>query len=363
MKSASLFQRLQTWLFVLPLLALGCNGSSPTEPALEQPKAAPAAVTAQVTISAEAEELRPGAARLHAARVRAQGAVPAATEEVPNVAAPARGGNGNGNGGGNGNGNGGGNGGNGGGNGGNGGGNGGNGGNGGGPGGELTFEIHPDTWNTNWVNAAGNVQAFVRGRDAAKIDRDSVELKADGGTLAPESVRVAGGQLVATFDKSEAFELLGDVERGDRKTVTLRFTVDGGEAQELDDQVRIVGSGGGGGTGGEEDEVELNIQPDDWNVNWERSSGQVHAFLRGPGIADVDLDSIRLVGDKADAEPLEPLDVRRVGKQIVARFSKSAAYATLDDPDAGETHTVKIRFGQGDEDKELSERVRIVGRQ
>ena len=350
MRSVSPLRRFQAWLFVLPLLFLGCNGSSPTEPALDQPQAA---VTAPATASTEgqtatapvvargedgsAEEMRPGAARLNAARVRAQG-VPA-TEEVPNIAVPARGGNGNG---GNGN---------------------GNGGNGGG--GALTFEIHPDTWNTNWVNAAGNVQAFVRGGDVADIDRASVELVADGGTLAPKSVRVAGGQLVATFDKSEAFELLGDVQSGDRETVTLRFTVDGGAPQELDDQVRIVGpnGGGGGGNGGGSGELDLNIQPDDWNVNWERSSGQVHAFLRGPGLADLDLDSIWLVGDKADAEPIAPLDARRVGNQIVARFSKSAAYATLDDPDAGETHTVKIRLTQDGEQKEISERVRISGRQ
>lgn len=373
-------RRLQAWLFVLPLLSLGlgCNGSSPTEP-IDQPTAAPAAVTAASSgqtasvaprgEEGSAEELRPGAARLAAARARAaEGGQPAETQ---NAVEEARGGNGNGNGG-NGGGNGGGNsgghgngnggGGNGGGNtGGNGGGNGG----GGGRGGELTFEIRPDTWNTNWVHAEGNVQAFVRGRDVAKIDTSSVELEADGGTLAPKSVRVAGGQLVATFDKSDAFELLGDdVHSGDRETVTLNLKV-GDESKELEDQIRVVGPDNGddgGGDDGSSGETEANIQPDDWNVNWAHSAGQVHVFLRGD-LKDVDLDSIRLVGDKADAEPLKPLDVRKVGKQIVARFSKSAAFATLDDPDAGETHTVKIKYHQGDADKELSEDVHIVGRQ
>jgi hypothetical protein len=226
----------------------------------------------------------------------------------------------------------------------------------------LSFEI-ASTWNTNWVNASGNVQGFVRGQDVAKIDKASVELVADGDSLVPRSVRIAGGQLVATFDKSEAFELLGEVHPGDRETVTLRFNVMD-ETRELEDQVRIVGPDGGGtGGGGTGGELELNIQPDDWNVNWERSAGQVHAFLRGGDLSKVDLDSVRLVGDKADAEPLEALDVRRVGKQVVARFSKSAAFLTLDDPDAGETHTVKIRFTQDGTEKELSEDVRIVGRQ
>jgi hypothetical protein len=271
-------------------------------------------------------------------------------------------GNGGGNGGGNGNGNG-----NGGGNGGGGNGNGGNG--GGGRGGELALDVQPQAWNTNWVHSEGTVQAFVRGKDAGKIDADSVELVAESGdALAPLRARVAGGQLVAHFSKSDAFELLGDdVKSGDRMEVKLRFEV-GDEQKELTDSIRIVGpdpDDDGDDDDGDDDDEEgdptLKISPDDWNTNWARSSGQVHAFLRGPGLRDIDLDSIRLVGDDAEAEPLEPLDVRRVGHQIVARFSKRAAYATLDDPDSGETHTVKITFKQGDEDKELSEEVHIVG--
>jgi hypothetical protein len=46
----------------------------------------------------------------------------------------------------------------------------------------------------------------------------------------------------------------------------------------------------------------------------------------------------------------------------VARFSKSAAFNTLDDPHAGETHTVKIRFMKAGVETELSEDVLIVGR-
>jgi hypothetical protein len=68
------------------------------------------------------------------------------------------------------------------------------------------------------------------------------------------------------------------------------------------------------------------------------------------------------VGDSAEAEALAPSDIRRVGKQIVARFPKKAAYATLDDPKAGETHTVKITLKAGDTASELKEDVRIVGR-
>ena len=116
-----------------------------------------------------------------------------------------------GNGGGNGNGHGGGNGG-----GGNGGG--GNGHGGGGHGQDLAFRSTPRPGTPTGLHAEGNLQAFLRGTDAGKIDLGSILLAADGGTLSPRSTRYAGGQVVATFSKSDAFELLGDVKPGDRKT-------------------------------------------------------------------------------------------------------------------------------------------------
>jgi hypothetical protein len=365
------------WLFVLALfLAVGCSDGArtPTEPIpLEPSKAAVTAPAGQEAPAIEglADDLRP------AARTRlagAQGTGPAETGraalplEKP-VIAPARGGNGNGNGNGkpdgNGNGNGNGNGkpdGNG----------NGNGNGGGGRGGELKLDVQPGTWNTNWAHTEGTVQAFVRGKDATKIDTGSVELVAEGGSLAPTRVRIAGGQFVAHFFKSDAFELLGEADTGETHDVTLRFTV-GEETKELTVKIRTVGPSTGGGDDDdddgddEEDDRTLEIKPSGWNMNWRNSAGQVHAFIRGEGLADIDLDSIVLVGDREGAEAVEPLDVRRVGKQIVARFAKRDAFASLDEPEPGKTHTVKIRFseegaeGSEDAETELSDTVRILG--
>ncbi|MEA2599120.1 MAG: hypothetical protein QOF89_112 [Acidobacteriota bacterium] len=314
---------LHVLLVALPFLAFGCQngGHSPTEPALQSK-------TAAVT-SADG-----------------QAAPASATAESTTVAAD-RGGNGNGNGhgnGGNGNGN-------------------GNGGNGnGGRGADLQLQIQPDEWNTNWAHAEGLVQAFVRGTDASKIVLASVKLASDqGGPISPRSARIAGGQLVASFSKSDAIGLLTAPKRGDRATVTLSFDV-GSDHKQLTDQIRIVGpDDGSGGPGQGSGELRLDLDPDDWNVNWAHSSGFVHAFLRGPGLKDVDLATVRLVGDKTSADPLAPSDVRLVGNQIAARFAKSAAFATLDNPKPRETHTVKIRFTQGGTQKELSARVHVEG--
>jgi len=304
-------------LLILPFFALGCqnSGHMPTEPAA-QPKAAIAASSEGPAAPATA--------------------VPSA----PTATASSSHGNGNGNG--------------------NGHGNGGNGNGHGHDGGDLHFEIHPDAWNTNWAHADGLVQAFVRGGDASKIDTASVVLLATGATpITPRSARIVGGQLLASFSKSDAIGLFTSPHPGDTDTVTLRFTV-AGQQKSLDDHIRIVGpaSGGGGGQGGN---LRLDLDPDDWNLNWAHSSGFVHAFLRGTGIKDVDLPTIRLVGDKAGATPLAPDDVRLVGNQIAARFAKSDAFATLDNPKRGDTHVVKVQFTQGGAQKELSARVHIEG--
>jgi microcompartment protein CcmL/EutN len=262
--------------------------------------------------------------------------------------AKAAGGNGGGNGGG---GNGGGNGG-----GGNGGGNGH--GNGGG-GAALRLEIQPSSWNTNFAHAAGTVTALVRG-DVSKVDVASVTLVGDGGaSVSPVRVQTAGGQLRAFFAQSEAIASLDDPDPGETHDVTLKLTADG-NASELVAHVRIVGPRGGDDPGDDEGEITASVQPDTWNVNWSHASGTVSVLLRGD-VADVDLATIKLVGD-AGTE-VAPSSVKRTGHQIRARFPMAAAFASLDDPDPGETHEVKVKLGDGAGAKEITLIVRIVGPQ
>ena len=313
------------WLFVLALLALGCDraGQSPSEPA---------------------------SALKTAAASTAASDSPAGNSSAAGVSlSKAAGGNGHRNGG-NGNG---------------GNGNGGNG-NGHGHGGDLSLQVDPATWNTNWVNANGNLQAFVRVGDAGKIDLGSIVLAGDGGaTLIPRSTHFAGGQVVATFSKSDAFKLLNAPKPGDQRMVTLRFNlvVGAGSTQtELKDSVRIVGDGGGDDGGGGQSQLHLELQPDHWNTNWQHSSGQVHAFVRGGNLSKVDLSTVQLVGDKAGADPVKPLDVRLVGHQIAARFAQSAAFAVLNDPHSGQRHTVKITLTQDGKAVELSDVIRVAGK-
>ncbi|HKH49619.1 MAG TPA: hypothetical protein VKM72_33575 [Thermoanaerobaculia bacterium] len=124
------------------------------------------------------------------------------------------------------------------------------------------------------------------------------------------------------------------------------------------------GNGHGGGGGGKPGaSLSAELQPDVWNTNYDHSEGTVSAVIRGDGLGDVNLDSIVLVGTDDAEEPVAALRATRQGKQIRAFFAKDDAIASLDTPTRGEVHEVTIQFtvGEDDTEKNLTDKVRIVG--
>ncbi|HWM90372.1 MAG TPA: hypothetical protein VN493_06355 [Thermoanaerobaculia bacterium] len=353
--------RLPLFAFVLATASLfgGCSESHrlPTEP---EPVAVSQASVASENVAGERTPLVDRASREPGARLQAR----AAQDGPGPTLAEAKGGNGKGGGGnGNGNGNGGngnGNGGNG--NGGNGGGNGGNGGGneGGGKPRDLSADIQPDTWNTNWENSEGTVSVVIRGSGLDKIDADSIVLVGSGGELEPQRVQASKNQIRAFFAKGDALDLLDTPERGETHELKIEFTA-GDETKSLSLRVRVVGPGGGADDGGEEEDFEALVQPDTWNTNWAGSAGTVSVKITGDGLGDVDLDSIVLVGTDPAAAPLPALRASRNGNHIRAFFSKSDAIETLDTPKAGERHEIIIRLSVDGAETELKETIRIVG--
>ena len=190
------------------------------------------------------------------------------------------------------------------------------------------------------------------------MDTSALVLVGDGGASAtPTRVQTAGGQLRAFFAMSEAIASLDDPDPGETHEVKLQLTVDG-KATELSASVRIVGPRGGDDPGDDERAIDVSVQPNTWNTNWSHAGGTVSILLRGD-VADVELASIKLVGD-AGTE-VAPTSVKRTGHQIRARFPMAAAFASLDDPDPGETHDLKVKLSDGGTAKELTVTVRIVG--
>lgn len=256
-----------------------------------------------------------------------------------------------------------------------GGGNGGGGNGGGGKGGgtkDLSADVQPGVWNTNYENSEGTVSVVIRGGGLNDIDTSSIVLVGAEGTepLSPTRIQSNKSQIRAFFAKSDAIALLETPERGETHELTVEFSVDGEEEAEdktLTVKVRIVGSSGDdddddGEDDDEESELEMQVQPGTWNTNWSRSKGTVSVKITGSGLADVDLDSIVLIGTDAEAEPLSALRARHNGNHIRVYFAKSDVLEILDTPAAGETHTITLRLtGADDAESELTDTIRIVG--
>ena len=173
-------------------------------------------------------------------------------------------------------------------------------------------------------------------------------------------MQTSGGQLRAFFSKSDALAALNDPDPGETHEVKLQFTVDGA-ARELIARVRIVGRPTSDDPDDPEDpagEIDVSVQPNAWNTNWRTANGTVSVVLRGD-VADVALDSIKLIGS-AGTE-VTPTSVKRTGHHIRARFAMQAAFASLDDPDPGETHEIKIKLTDDGTAKDLTVTIRIVG--
>lgn len=245
---------------------------------------------------------------------------------------------------------------------------------------DLNLQVSPDDWNVNWVRSNGTVAAFLRGPGFEDVDLDSLLLVGDDPAaepLEPLEVTRQGDHVRARFAQADAFRTLLEPEPGDFKTVTILFTVDG-EEMELTHDIVVVGPGEDDEEDeGEDDEPEdeepeddpddgvvdlrLQLAPDVWNTNTPNGNGNLQALIRGSGFDRVDLDSIELVGTDPDAAPLAPASASIQGNHVQARFSRADAYATLDEPESGDTHTVTVRLTVEGEPFEVSTDVRIVG--
>jgi hypothetical protein len=227
---------------------------------------------------------------------------------------------------------------------------------------ELTLEIDPAVWNLNFfTDSEETVEAFIGGEGLNQIDLNSIVMTGDNLTappLAAISANIDGGQVHAGFPRNQVLDLLLDPVDGSTHTIIISFLPIGGtERIELTAVITI-----------EDDiidpeDLELEIDPDEWSLNFPKSSGTVEAFIEGEGIDLIDLTSIEMMGDNLDAAPLPALSATLKGSQIHARFPMNQVIDLLLDPEEGSTHTIIISFlpiGGTEEDRiELTAEITI----
>lgn len=209
---------------------------------------------------------------------------------------------------------------------------------------ELTLEIDPVEWSLNYPNSAGTVEAFIRGEGFDQIDLSSIEMMGDNLAAAPLpaiSANINGDHIHARFPKNQVIGLLLDPAPGTTHTIIVSFLEVGGtERTELSAEITIE----------DDDDIidptdlELEIDPDEWSLNYPKSSGTVEAFIEGEGIDQIDLTSIEMMGDNPDAAPLPALSASLKGRHVHAKFPKNQLIDLLLNPEEGSTHTIIVSF-------------------
>jgi hypothetical protein len=82
-------------------------------------------------------------------------------------------------------------------------------------------------------------------------------------------------------------------------------------------------------------------------------------FVRGAGIADIDLSSLRLSGP--GGSPISPTSSRRNGNHVLAHFAKADAIKLIGSAKPGDKVTITLSFMAKGAAQQLTESVRVVG--
>lgn len=232
---------------------------------------------------------------------------------------------------------------------------------------ELSLEIDPDEWSMNYGKSNGTVEAFIEGEGIENIDLSSIEMMGDNTAatpLAAVSASINGDHVHARFAKNQLLELLLNPEEGSTHTITISFIdSETGERLELTAVISIEEDDDDDGEDPEPTDLSLEIVPPTWNLNYDKASGQIKAFIRGDGLEDIDLDSFKLAGDNPGAEELEADSASLQGNHIQAKFPKNQVLGLLNEPSSGSVHTVTVTFSsKSGEEFELTAEVSITGK-
>lgn len=108
----------------------------------------------------------------------------------------------------------------------------------------LTLQLAPANWNTNYRGSSGTVDAQIRGDGLGQIDLDSIEMSGDDPLADPlpaTSAALNGNHVRARFPKGQVLDLLLDPGDGSQHEVTVSFLDKGGAPHEVSTTVKVNG--------------------------------------------------------------------------------------------------------------------------
>jgi hypothetical protein len=110
---------------------------------------------------------------------------------------------------------------------------------------DLSLQVNPAAWNTNWDKSSGTVMVKFWGEGFDDIAADSVRLVGPEPdkltTNAPVSFNLTDDQLIVKFSKQEAIALFPDPQPGDTYIIKVTGDFSGAGTFTFDYAVKIVG--------------------------------------------------------------------------------------------------------------------------
>ncbi|MDH4220228.1 MAG: hypothetical protein OEW23_15830 [Candidatus Aminicenantes bacterium] len=113
-------------------------------------------------------------------------------------------------------------------------------------------------------------------------------------------------------------------------------------------------------------ELQVQIQPKKWNLNWIDSEDEVIAKISGVGYDQITPGSVKLVSPENQTEiyDIEPFDECIGGTYFIAKFLQSEAIGLITDPISGKNYIIRVEYKFESEDKPLylQDEIEIVGK-
>lgn len=111
---------------------------------------------------------------------------------------------------------------------------------------ELSIQVNPTKWNTNWEKSSGTVMVKFWGEGYNQIDPPATTVMMvgpdDGGVIYPVASNLTDDHLIVKFSKKEAISIITEPTPGDKYVIRITNAPNGLVTFSFEYAIKIVGS-------------------------------------------------------------------------------------------------------------------------
>jgi len=108
---------------------------------------------------------------------------------------------------------------------------------------ELSIQVNPTKWNTNWEKSSGTVMVKFWGEGYDQINPATVRMVGPGavGMITPVASNLTDDHLIVKFSKKEALSIIPDPTPGDKHIICITDDPNGSSTFSFEYAIKIVG--------------------------------------------------------------------------------------------------------------------------